>query len=110
MHPFRIAILIFFVGASVVNYLAVKEYRDRISPVTTATVTPLGVPTDASGHIDWSKVKENDAQRDFSGMSQTEPYVTKLEAAANDKAWMREAVIVTIAGIVWFLVPAKAVH
>ena len=36
MHPFRIAILIFVVGASVANYFAVRAYDDRLR----ATVPP----------------------------------------------------------------------
>jgi hypothetical protein len=28
-------------------------------------------------------------------------------AEVNDEAWMREAIIVTIAGVAWFLLPGK---
>lgn len=104
MHPFRVAILIFLVGASVANYFAVKEYRDGISPVTAATVTPPGVSRDASGGLDWSKLKGTEAQ------SVTDPYLTKLETAANDAAWMRQAIIVTVAGVAWFLVRPKTLN
>ena len=55
-------------------------------------------PTDASGNIDWSKVKEHQRV--------PEAYVG-LEAVAIDKAWMREAIIVTIAGVAWFVVGGR---
>ena len=54
MHPFRMAILIFFIGASVANYFAMKQYDDRfaasVSPTPTATyeADPWAVTPSAS--------------------------------------------------------------
>ena len=84
MHPFRIAILIFLVGASVANYFATQKYRDRIVANMKTVSLFGGTPTALPG----SDVQEQ----------------MKL-AEANDEAWMREAIIVTIAGVTWFLVP-----
>jgi hypothetical protein len=87
MHPFRIAILIFLVGASGANYFVMKQYDDRIVAMMTAVSFFGGTPTALPG----SDVQEQ----------------MKL-AEANDKAWLREAVILTIAGIAWFLVRPQA--
>jgi hypothetical protein len=94
MHPFRTAILVFVVGASVANYFAMKQYDDRfapsVSPTPTATyeADPWAGPPSASS-------------------SQPDSYTAGLESAAKDKAWMREAIIITIAGVAWFLLPGK---
>ena len=40
MHPFRIAILIFVVGASVANYFAMKQYDDRFAATVQQTPIP----------------------------------------------------------------------
>ena len=105
MHPYRIAILIFVVGASVANYLATKAYADRISPPSTvskSTATPLNNPLAPSA---------NQGPTPFAWIATPatlNPEMQGLLAAANDKAWMREAIIVTIAGVAWFLVRSKA--
>lgn len=91
MHPFRIAILIFLVGASVANYFAAREYRDRIAASTAGG---------ASG-FDWTKYGGTDRP------VTPDPEIARLRAADNDRAWMREAIIVTIAGVAWFLLLGK---
>ena len=91
MHPFRVAILIFGVGASVANYFAVREYYDRLAttvPTAAPQATldpnnPFGggsVPTGGPAPFAWSTEPPN-------------PEIAKLHAVANDKAWMREAII-----------------
>jgi hypothetical protein len=103
VHPFRIAILIFFLGASVANYFAAREHRDRIV-ASTPLAASTAAPTDSSG-IDWEKYRGT-AQAHPN--EQPTPEIASLLAEANDNAWMREAIIVTIAGVAWFLVRPKS--
>jgi hypothetical protein len=71
VHPFRIAILIFLVGASSANYLVLKKT-----------------------------------------VSQDEDYYpqyrVKYDAQATDSAWIGEIIILTVAGVAWFLVRPKS--
>lgn len=89
MHRFRIAILIFLIGASVANYFAMKKYSDRIA----ATIPG----------------ENADPLHPFDSQTPGRPSLqARLEFSQNtDEAWMREAIIVTIAGIAWLLVSAK---
>ena len=112
MHPFRIAILIFVVGASVANYFAVRAYADRISPPSTvseSTATPLNNPLLATPLRNPflgtpSESPKNEEPTPFAWIPVApNPEIQGLLAEANDKAWMREAIIVTIAGVAWFL-------
>jgi hypothetical protein len=102
MHPFRIAILIFVVGASIANYFAAREHWDRIV-ASTPLAASTAAPTDSSG-TDWTKYRGT-AQAHPN--EQPTPELASPLAEANDKAWMREAIIVTIAGVAWFLLPGK---
>jgi hypothetical protein len=104
VHPFRIAILLFLVGASVANYFAMKQYDDRFAarvqqtPIPQTRVNPndpFGSPIPVIPDP-WAVPSPS-----------VDPYTAPLESAARDKAWMREAIIVTIAGVAWFLVRAK---
>jgi hypothetical protein len=97
MHPFRIAILVFVVGASVANYFFTKEQHDEISPLSVAA--PAG-----------ATLQERYGATAMPSVSSSQPgsYTARLESAAKEKAWMREAIIVTIAGVAWFLVRPKA--
>ena len=108
MHPYRIAILIFVVGASVANYLATKAYDDRISPPSTvpeSTATPLNNPLNPFE----PSASPNQEPTPFTWIQATaNSEIQGLLAEANDKAWMREAIIVTIGGVAWFLVRPKA--
>ncbi len=72
MRRFRIAILIFAVGASIANIFA---YARSI-----AAVSPYG----------------------------SDLLQSHLVAAAVDMALLREAVILTIAGVAWFLIPNRS--
>jgi hypothetical protein len=100
MHPFRTAILVFVVGASVANYFAMKQYDDRFAAAVGQTRVnpndPFGSPLPATADP-WAV-----------SPPVADPYTAGLESAARDKAWMREAIIVTIAGVAWFLVRPKA--
>lgn len=104
VHPFRMAILIFFIGASVANYFAMKQYDDRFAPTMQQTPIPQ------------TRVNPNDPfgsplpviPDPWAVPSPTaDPYTLRLVAGANDKAWMREAIIFTIAGVAWFLVASR---
>ena len=91
MHPFRTAILMFLIGASVANYFAMKKYSDRIEATIPSSVDPLnpfgGSETPGKPNLQ-----------------------ARLEFSQNaDEAWMREAIIFTIAGVAWFLVRPKPV-
>jgi hypothetical protein len=104
MHPFRIAILAFVVGASVANYFAAKAYSDRIRE-------PFAFSASTAGPVDLLSPgpSPNDEATPFRWMPlAADPQTLKLLAVENDKAWMREAIIVTIAGVAWFLVRPKA--
>ena len=94
MHPFRITVLVFLVGASVANYFFTKEQHDEISPLSVAA------PADAT------------LQDRYGATATSTPdpgELRRVYAAANDKAWLREAIIFTIAGVAWFLVRLKPV-
>jgi hypothetical protein len=92
VHPFRSAILIFFIGASVANVLATKLEHDRLHYSTAVAPTPS-----AAASNPWLVPDPN-----------TNLDAIKLHGLANDKAWMREAIIVTTAGAAWFLVRPQA--
>lgn len=72
MHPFRIAILIFLLGATVANFF---EYARAV-----ATISPYN----------------------------TEMFTSHARAEVLDSALMREAIIITIAGVAWCLVRPSA--
>jgi hypothetical protein len=93
MHPFRIAILIFFLGASIANIFAAKLGRDQLGPV--ATPAPAGIT---------SSVFEPapDPLRAIFAAATADSH-----RQVNDTALLRETVILTIAGIAWFLVPGR---
>jgi hypothetical protein len=96
VHPFRIAILIFLVGASVANYFFTKEQHDEMSLLSVAA------PADGGLQERYGATATPSASS-----SQPGSYTVGLDSAAKDKAWMREAIIVTIAGVAWFLVRPK---
>jgi hypothetical protein len=106
MHPFRIAILIFLVGASLANFFAVRERLDRMGPGP----GPLPTPTSTAVPAQTNPV---DLLMGGSMADRLADYKAALaernEALSPiyDRAWMCEAVIVTIAGIAWFLVRPK---
>jgi hypothetical protein len=93
VHPFRIAILIFVVGASVANYFFTKEQHDETSPLSVAAPAGEGL-----------EGRYGAGATPSASSSQPDSYTAGLESAAKDKAWMREAIIVTVAGVAWFLV------
>ena len=103
MQPFRIAILIFAVGASVANYFAAREYWDRIA-ASTPLASSTAAPTDSPGLIDWRKYAGTANEQPTPVTP--DPATASLRAEAKDKAWMREAVVLTIAGVAWFLLPS----
>jgi hypothetical protein len=83
----------------------VREYQDRIA-ASTPLAPPTAAPTASSG-TDWRKYggTANEQPTPFAWIPVTpDPAIASLHAEADDKAWMREAVIVTIAGVAWFLV------
>jgi hypothetical protein len=92
--PWRIAILIFFVGASVANIFAAKLGHDQLgsSPVVSPMSTPTANPFAAIGTPTPVPL--------FAGLTADE------HRQVNDTALLRETVIITIAGIAWFLLPA----
>jgi len=109
MHPWRIAILIFFVGASVVNALLAKSAYDRIgepTPAPSASPAPNPLLSGASQnpYIGATPTPDPWAVDVYGSIASSIAYQRQL---ANDKALVAETVIVTIAGVAWFLVPAR---
>lgn len=105
MARYRIAVLIFLIGASAANYLTVRQQYDRMFtelPVGTSwlSATPTAAPTSwldavATAHPTPSNVEEV-----------VDP---KEQRQIVDRAAVREAVILTVCGVAWFLIPrAKA--
>jgi hypothetical protein len=104
VHPFRIAILIFVVGASVANYFATKAYSDRIrepSDFSVSTAAPVDNPLLSTSN---PLAPTPDPWSVTTPVPGPDPNVYRLQSVTNDKAWMREAIIVTVAGVAWFLV------
>jgi len=90
MSSLRIAVLVFVIGASFANYFFTKEQHDQISP-SVATPAPQGL-------------------EDRYGPTPPAPdpgELRRVYAEVNDKGWMREAIIVTIAGVAWFVLAPK---
>jgi len=88
MTPLRASVLVFAIGASVVNFLAVKARIDQPTANFSAT---FDMPSPSPAATRASPDLEREGQL-------VEIY---------DRAWIREAIIVTIAGIAWFLIRAK---
>ena len=89
MSSLRIAVLVFVIGASFANYFFTKEQHDEISP---SVATP-----DATLENRYGRTSTPDPGE-----------LRRVHAEENDKGWMREAIIVTIAGIAWFAFRARA--
>jgi hypothetical protein len=104
-HPWRIAILIFFVGASVVNALLAKSAYDRIgepTPAPSASPTPNSFFPSAARGLTWGTPATPDPWAvDVYGAAS----IAYQRRQATDKALVAEAVLVTIAGVAWFLIP-----
>jgi hypothetical protein len=101
MSEIRIAVLVLLVGASVANFLAAKEQHDRIGYVPAPTARPG--PTDPYGVSPPIVITPEP--------SAVEVYKDTLRehALTDDDAWLREAIIVTIAGIAWFAIGKKVI-
>jgi hypothetical protein len=85
MSSLRVAVLVFVGGASIANYFLTKEQNEQIAPISAATVAPT-TPEDRYEHS--SRPDPEDLRR--------------AHTEESDNGWMREAVIVTVAGIAWF--------
>jgi hypothetical protein len=103
MHPFRIAILIFVVGATCGNLLVLKLREDRIWPVSLATPAPTSTdPFDAVGT----------PTPNLWAVPTPDPmiYVQERQGQsrqAMDKALIAQVGILTIAGVAWFLMKPR---
>jgi hypothetical protein len=101
VQPFRIAILVFIVGASAANFFAWKTQHDRWTYSAVATMEiPSPLPTESTNPA----FNPNFLIRDPNRAAE----IIKLRALAEDEAYFREAIILTIGGVAWFLVRAKA--
>ncbi len=102
VHPFRMVILIVLIGASVVNFLAMKQQHDAIYtalyPQPQPSCSPGASTLDrifcGNGGPSYDKMRAYDVNH-------------RLHVEITDPALTREAIIVTIAGIGWFLVKAR---
>jgi hypothetical protein len=108
MHPYRIAVLVFLIGASLANFLAVRESLDRMGPGPGPPPTPTSSAAPrATGPFDLLANGDIMAERlaDYKAA-----LAARNEALSPiyDRAWMREAIVVTIAGVAWFLVRPRS--
>jgi hypothetical protein len=94
MTPLRAAVLVFLFGASFANAIALKGRMDLMNPgwLHAPWVHPTATP---------------DSKNQFFDMGPDSRDAGKL---AFDTAWFREAIIVTIAGIAWFVLRAREVE
>jgi hypothetical protein len=91
MSSLRAAVLVFVVGASIVNYFFTKEQNDEIAaPISVAT----SAPTTLEDRYLHSSTPDPGTLR-------------RVHTEENDNGWVREAIIVTIAGIAWFALRAR---
>lgn len=96
--PLRAMVLIFLFGTSLANAVALKQRLDLVEPGwfrrATAWIQPRPTPSPIATDNPF-----------IAGMASQEDntYVT----LAYDAAWLREAIIVTIAGVAWFLLRAR---
>jgi hypothetical protein len=90
MNSLRAAVLVFVVGASIINYFFTREQNDEIAPVSVATSAPATLE-DRYQHSSTPDPEE----------------LRRVHTEENDNGWVREAVIVTLAGIAWFALRAK---
>jgi hypothetical protein len=101
MHPFRIAVLVFIVGATAANLLALKKQHDRMTYPKVAT-------TEAQSPMPGESASPPALPDPFALSDRNlDPEVIKLRALANDEAYIREAIILTIGGVVWFVVKTR---
>lgn len=89
MSSLRAAVLVFVIGASITNYFFTREQNDEIAP---SVATPA--PTTLEGSYLHSSTPDPAQLR-------------RVHTEENDNGWVREAVIVTVAGIAWFALRAK---
>lgn len=95
MSRHRIAILIFLIGASVANFFSAKQAHEHV--VYRAAPRPTADPTNPymPDRIDpYEQQAYNISHRNHESM--------------NDGAWMREALVITVSGVAWFLIPKAA--
>lgn len=91
MSSLRAAVLVFVVGGSITNYFFTREQNDEIAPVSAATSAPMTL------------------EDRYVHSSTPDPgQLKRVHTEENDNGWVREAVIVTVAGIAWFALRAKA--
>jgi len=120
--PLQIAILIFAVGLTLVNLAMLFEQNTRFD-ATHPQYESTPVPTDADGGAtNWDRFLSGEAPSLSSTAVPSKPaalpkatlrpvlsptYVA-AHTEANESALVRELLILTVAGIAWFLVAAKA--
>lgn len=98
MRPFRIAILIFFLGASIANFFATDALHGEADALLSATPAPTPSPRPHEngfaylGRLHSFEVSSTPAP-------QTRPYGRQV----IDIAVERETIIIMIAGVAWFL-------
>jgi hypothetical protein len=95
MSGIRIAILIFLIGASAANFFAAKTEHDRIGYMVPAQSA-------APGTIEWFIEQRRANDEAYRASNERHQVI-------NDSAWMREAIIVTIAGAAWFAMSKRGI-
>jgi hypothetical protein len=113
MTSLRVTFLVFLVGASSLNLINVKERQDETGPPGVApTAIPRALPTDKVddpyglnsmlNHSDVVAYKTAQASHK-AALKEWNRGLSQL----HDLVWIREAIIVTVAGVAWFLIRAK---
>jgi len=92
MNRHRIAVIVFLIGASVVNFFAAQQAHERIG--YQAAPKPTSDPTNPfmPDRIDSCVLATYNSNR-------------RNHAAINDGAWMCEAIVLSVCGVAWFLIP-----
>jgi hypothetical protein len=99
MHPFRIAILIFLVGTSIVNVLVTKISHDGI-----------GYPPRMVEAGNWADRLDQPTPKSTPVMEVNPNYDSAMQqhTVVNESATILEVLLITVAGVAWFLVRPRA--
>jgi hypothetical protein len=110
VHPYRIAILVFAIGASAVNLSALKGRYDALTPVAkpkpalSATPSRSPLPAGLTPFVDPFALAPGTGTADDPVAVANYDAYEKKRATDFDGAAERELAILTVAGVAWFLV------
>jgi hypothetical protein len=102
--------------ASVANYFATKEGLDAVAqPLTAPTPVPSAAPAATGDPYGFNAygaalAQQGRVQAYEDALAQQRASLTRYDsqlAQVHDRAWLYEAIIVTIAGVAWFALRAR---